>query len=254
MSRSSEHIFGEEREVLAAAYGELQNLLLEGQDVTAFLTEVAELAASVVPDSSCGITLRRDTEVATVASSDEFATQVDEIQYGRGQGPCLQSLHTGEEVAAPDLSTDDRWSDYRIHALIHGVRSSLSLPLRFEQEAVLGALNLYARTPHAFGELETSRARNFARQASTALTLVLRRAEQQVLEEQLRDALATRGIIDQALGMIMAQQRVSAADAFALLREASQAQNRKLAEIAATLIETLSGHPPTPPRPFTDPR
>jgi AmiR/NasT family two-component response regulator len=42
--------------------------------------------------------------------------------------------------------------------------------------------------------------------------------------------------------------------AFALLREASQAQNRKLVNIAAQLIESVTGHPPQPPRPFTDPR
>ena len=121
-------------------------------------------------------------------------------------------------------------------------------------EKTLGALNLYSRSAHAFGPDKRGLARDFARQASTALTLVARRARQQALEDQLRDALATRAVIDQALGIIMGQQRITSKDAFAMLRETSQAQNRKLAEVAVDLIETVTGHPPQPPRPFTDPR
>ena len=230
-------------------------MLLESSDVTEFLSQVATLAASVVPGSSCGITMRRDREVFTVATSDGFAARLDEIQYGHGQGPCLDALHHGEEVYAEDMATEQRWSEYRIHALTHGVGSSLSMPLRLKDaQDALGALNLYARYPRAFGREETSRARDFARQASTALTLVVRRGEQQVLQDQLRDALATRAVIDQALGIIMGQQRISSSAAFATLREASQAQNRRLSDIAAQFIERFTGHAPEPPRPFTDPR
>jgi GAF domain-containing protein len=238
---------------LAAAYAELQNLLLERPDVTAFLHDVAVLAASVIPGASCGITLRRDHEVATVASSDELAVAVDEIQYGRGQGPCLESLHTGATVTVSDLAGDDRWGDYRVYALAYGIRSSLSLPLTIDG-TTQGALNLYTQAPHSFGSTETERSGAFARQAATALTLVLRNADQIMLEQQLREALATRAVIDQAIGMIMAEQRVNATQAFAVLREASQARNRKLRDIAADLIQTVTGEPPTPPRPFTPPR
>ena len=92
----------EEQLGLAAAYGELQNLLLHGSDLADFLSQVAILAASVLAGVSCGITLRRDREVATVATSDSFASHVDEIQYGRGQGPCLQALHSSLEVLVED--------------------------------------------------------------------------------------------------------------------------------------------------------
>lgn len=238
---------------LAAAYAELQSLLIERPDVTRFMQQLAALAATVVPGASCGITMRRDREVATIAQSDGFAVAVDEIQYGRGQGPCLEAMHTGRVVRVADLAKDDRWGEYRMHALAYGVRSSLSLPLSVEGESI-GALNIYTQRPDSFGTDETQRAEAFAQQAASVLTVVLRNADQMLVERQLREALAIRAIIDQAVGIVMGQRGVNSADAFAVLRETSQNRNRKLRDVAADLIETVTGEPPRPSRPFTDPR
>jgi GAF domain-containing protein len=237
---------------LSLAYGELQNLLLDGADVVTFLQHVAELAtAVVVPPASCGVTLRRDRDVSTVAHSGDLAIQADEIQYGRGQGPCLETLHSGKPVVVTDLATDERWRGYRSHALAHGVRSSLSLPL-IVQGTVVGALNLYTSNQHEFSSAETAHATAFANQAASALAIVLRHANQIKLEDQLREALAARAVIDQALGIVMAQRGCTSVEAFAVLREASQHRNRKMHYIAAELIETITGQPPQPPRPFTE--
>lgn len=143
--------------------------------------------------------------------------------------------------------------DYRIHALTYGVRSSLSLLLIVADEP-MGALNLYTTQPGSFSAAESQWGEAFANQAASALTIVLRDVDQIVLEAQLRDALATRAVIDQAIGIIMGQRRVDSVEAFGVLRTASQSRNRKLREIAADLIESISGHPPRPARPFTDPR
>ena len=235
---------------LVGAYSELQNLLLGGPDVAAFLQQLAALSPSLVPGTSCGVTLRRDHEIATVVSSDAFAMQLDEIQYGHGQGPCLQALQTGERVVVTDLTTEQRWSDYRIRALVAGHRSSVSLPLTING-ATVGAVNLYSRVVNCIDEAGIERAEAFTLQAATALTLVLRHAEQTALEDQLREALSTRTVIDQALGMVMAQRQIGSTEAFAILREASQNGNRKLGDMATELIETMSGQPAQPARPFT---
>src|ERR1700712_2020522 len=97
---------------LTAAYTELQRLLLQGSDVDDFLSHIAALAAGFrSAPSACGITLRRNGEVSTVASSGELAVHADEIQYGRGQGPCLHAMRTGEFVHIPDQAADDRWNE-----------------------------------------------------------------------------------------------------------------------------------------------
>lgn len=236
---------------LTAAYTELQRLLLQGPDVDKFLDKVAVLAAGfTTPPTSCGITLRRNGEVSTVAASGELAMHADEIQYGHGQGPCLHSLHTGEFVHIPDLASDDRWETYRLNALAAGVGSSISLPLIVDDHPV-GALNIYSTGVHHFSTDDIATARAFADQAAAALTLVMRHSEKLVLEEQLRNALASRAVIDQALGIIMGQQHCDAAEAFDLLRRASQDRNIKLVDIATQMITAVTGKPPSPPRPFT---
>ena len=228
----------------AAASAELQQLLLATDDIDEFLQQLAHLAATVASgELSCGITMRRDHRPITVANSDSRAAQVDEIQYGHQNGPCLASLDTGEVIVVEDLATDDRWNGYRIPALGHGIRASMSLPLRTNR-TVIGALNLYATRPHAFGPQELLAASRFADEASRALTLALRLAESAEMSQDLQNALASRAVIDHALGIIMGQNRCTADEAFEILRTTSQNRNIKIREIAAEIITAVSGQPP----------
>jgi AmiR/NasT family two-component response regulator len=74
--------------------------------------------------------------------------------------------------------------------------------------------------------------------------LVLRAAGQADQRAQLEQALTSRTEIDQALGILMGQQRCTADEAFALLRQHSQNNNRKLRDVAADLITRVTGHAP----------
>lgn len=230
----------------AAAAAELQQLLLSTEDIGEFLREVALLTVTVLPgEVSCGITLRRDHRPATVASTDSRASQVDEIQYGHDQGPCLTSLSTGKIVPIEDLAEDDRWGAYQMPALAHGVRSSLSLPLHGAGDGdAIGALNIYATTPHAFGPEEQRAAEGFAGEASRALALAVRLAERAEMSEHLQNALASRAVIDQALGVIMSENRCTADQAFDMLRKISQNRNVKLRDVASEIVTAISGQPP----------
>jgi GAF domain-containing protein len=131
-----------------------------------------------------------------------------------------------------------------VPALGHGVRSSLSLPLRAES-VVIGALNIYATRPGAFGPSEQIVARRFAEEASRALELAVRMAESSDMSVHLQAALASRAVIDQALGIIMGQNRCTVDEAFELLRGISQNRNVKLRTVAAEIVTSVSGQPPT---------
>jgi GAF domain-containing protein len=125
-----------------------------------------------------------------------------------------------------------------------GLRSSLSLPL-FVKDTSVGALNLYSFDRiHAFDDDARAHFEGFAAQASTALMLALRQAKHQATNQQLEAALVSRTVIDQALGIIMGQQRCTAHEAFDILRAHSQNNNIKLRDVAAQLVaHTSDGRP-----------
>jgi len=56
--------------------------------------------------------------------------------------------------------------------------------------------------------------------------------------DDLRAALLTRDVIGQAKGILMYQRRITADQAFDVLRVASQRANRKLRDIAVEVAET----------------
>jgi hypothetical protein len=75
---------------------------------------------------------------------------------------------------------------------------------------------------------------------------------QQAVTDQLRASLASRSVIDWALGVIMGEERCSAGFAFEVLRRASQNRNIKLRQVAEEVIVRVTGEPSQPP-PFDPP-
>ena len=57
------------------------------------------------------------------------------------------------------------------------------------------------------------------------------------LNDQLGEALASRDVIGQAKGILMARGAGTPNEAFDILRRASQRQNRKLREVAQDVID-----------------
>ena len=89
----------------------------------------------------------------------------------------------------------------------------------------MGALNLYSKHRNAFDDEALAVGSVFATHAAVALA-----GAQQ--DEQMYKALQSRDVIGQAKGILMAQQNVSADEAFDILRRASQRMNIKLREVA----------------------
>ncbi|MET8077696.1 ANTAR domain-containing protein [Streptomyces sp. NPDC005303] len=88
------------------------------------------------------------------------------------------------------------------------------------------------------------------RRESVPSVVVLERAEQldrlRTEVEQLRQAIATRPVIDQARGILMATHACSSDEAWNVLREASQLSNTKLRKVAAEVTAGAEGGGPPP--------
>jgi GAF domain-containing protein len=231
---------------------QLQSLLLTTPDVTAFLTKLAVLSTEILTTArlACGITMRYDGNMLTVASSDARAERLDETQYRNRTGPCLTAIQTAQVTASDNTRTERRWPAYTSMAIREGLRCSLSLPL-ISYGITFGAMNVYGfERPHLFGDTEQRQYRLYAEQASSALRLASRQLSDAAQLTQLEQALNSRTVIDQAIGILIARHQLTATEAFELLRAQSQNSHRKLREIATELVTRASGQPPEPGRPF----
>jgi hypothetical protein len=112
---------------------------------------------------------------------------------------------------------------------------------------VIGALNLYASSALAPDVGLQARAAQLADRAAGALAVGLRLREERNESSSLRAALAARSTVDQAIGILLAQQRCSVEEAFALLRQTSQGRNMKLRDVAAEIVGSAQRQQPGKP-------
>jgi AmiR/NasT family two-component response regulator len=108
------------------------------------------------------------------------------------------------------------------------------------QTDVIGALNCYSRTPSAFPAEAIETAKELAAHLAVAVGNAVAYTDAATLVEQMRNALSSRAVIDQAMGVIMAQNRCGPEAAFAILTRTSQNRNVKLRDIAHNIVATVS--------------
>jgi GAF domain-containing protein len=121
-----------------------------------------------------------------------------------------------------------------------GVHSVLSLPLLLADQ-VIGAINVYARDKDVFDDRAAELGELFAKPAAVAAHNAQILADALALTVRLQATLATRPVIDQAIGIMMARTGRSAGDALSQLRSMSQTQHRKLADIAQHIVDEALG-------------
>jgi GAF domain-containing protein len=224
----------------AEALAELAKIDLRTDDLQSVLQRVAELAKKTLPgvDEVSVTLIGGKGPGVSPAYTGELAIDADESQYSTGAGPCVDAAQGGEPVRIDDVTTEQRWPEYIPHAREIGVGSSLSLPLPV-QEAVTGALNLYARAPHAFDEQTYELASAFAGYAAVAVANSQLYETTAALARQMQDAMQSRAVIEQAKGLIMGAQRCSSDEAFDILVGMSSRSNRKLRDVATEIVASV---------------
>jgi GAF domain-containing protein len=218
---------------------ELNRVVLVGRSLSEVLTEIVAIAAKGIPGAeSTSITLLRGEEAFTAAHAGEMALVADELQYERGYGPCMDAGRGNVVLRVDDMAEETRWPDYSKKVLAVGVRSSLSVPLPYQGSSI-GALNNYSTKVAAFATPEALQAGIEVSEA-VAVAVVNADAHARVVDQahNMRLAMESRAVIEQAKGVLMAQRGVDAQQAFDMLRDASQRYNRKLREIAAGIVES----------------
>ena len=212
-------------EILARAL-HVKNAELEPTLAAIVSTAVTMLS----PARYAALTVLSRGELIPRASTGEPPLLLDRLQQQLGDGPCISAAKYQSVFRIEDTSQDQRWPEFTAEAMRLEVRSMLCVPLWIDERG-LGALSLYADQAAAFSDLHERVTVLLATFAALALADAQR-------AEQMHDALGNRDVIGQAKGILMERHAVSADAAFGVLSRVSQAENRKLAEIARRFVET----------------
>ena len=226
----------QEQSPLQRSLAELSTSLVSDQSIADSLSRVAALAVEALPPAVfAGVTMMVDERVRTQAFTDPTSPEIDQAQYDSGHGPCLDSFRHGSVIVVESLERDGRWPEFAAAAKAHGVRSTLSLPMLSAGNPV-GALNFYADVERAFGDAEVEIGQLFAAQATVVLVNAQAYWGARIKSEDLERALAGREVIDMAKGIIMNSIGCGPDTAFNTLVKQSQAENRKLRDVAAEIV------------------
>ena len=199
-------------------------------DLDATLTNITAAAVEVLPDvTASSITVKHaDGRLETFAPTADVLLEVDAAQYELQEGPCYEAAVDSVHVTSPDLRNDERFPRYAPAALSAGFKAQAGIRL-FDATTSSGALNLYSNTVGAFEDLSVL-SQLFVHQATVALDYA-----RQI--DQLKEAVTSRQIVGQAVGIVMERYGVDEARAFGFLTRLSSHENLKLRLVAERLIQ-----------------
>jgi hypothetical protein len=218
----------------------LEMAIVRSSGLDTLLRDLTDRAVDAVPGAAaCSITVRRADRLLTLAGSHGLPSGLDQRQYENGSGPCVTAAETNVEQYTPDLEAETRWPTYTSYALSAGVRCVLAVPIAVEGETG-AALNLYGVEPGSLGRGQDA-ARVFAAVAGDTINVALRVERRRESAADVRTALLSRSVIDQAIGILMAQERIDARIALERLRRVSQNHNVKLRDLCTDLVARVSG-------------
>lgn len=209
--------------------------LLAQDSVNATLERITASATELVDGcDAAGILVLHGTQVETLAPTDQLVIDSDRLQGRLREGPCFDAARSsqGERVfRIADLTGEQqkRWPAYAPQAHALGVGSMMGF-LLFTEDEDLGALNLYSRKPGGFTETSELAGWLLASHAAVAFSSARTHA-------QMEQAVATRHIIGEAMGILMGARHLTEEQAFDVLRRYSQENNIKLREVARRICE-----------------
>jgi hypothetical protein len=91
------------------AFAELARITLADHSLDSVMDRIATLAKTTLGlNGEVSVTLVERGTPSTVAQTGALALELDERQYERGYGPCLDSIDGGEPLIVSDMQAEPR--------------------------------------------------------------------------------------------------------------------------------------------------
>lgn len=204
------------------------------------LHRAAEICQAVLGDLvSLSLTLGDPRAPDVLSSTSPLAQSVDGAQIRADEGPCACAYATKQRVHSTDLANDERWPRLGQMVSDMDVRGAIATPVILDGD-VVGALNVFTTSAAVVDDRMLSRCALLAVGVGAVLHELRVRGELQEAAEDMRAALSSRAVIDQAKGIIMADRRCTADEAFRHLVDLSSRTHVKVRDLAASIVDRTS--------------
>ena len=228
---------GDRDRMQVQAFAELALITVNTDPPEQTLRRVAELAKQILSGvKDVSLTMIDRGHPRTVVSTGQLALDLDKRQYELGLGPCLDAATTGQSIVVDTGSVDSPYREFGQIAARAGVRQIVSVGMPLAQRSI-GGLNIYKITNATLNPAFLEHAEMFAGYAAVAVNNVTSYAGAVNEATHLRKAMQSRAVIEQAKGILMARDRCTADEAFAMLRRISQQHNVRLHQIAQNIVD-----------------
>jgi GAF domain-containing protein len=226
-------------EILLDSLERFAATLTSGYGIGDVLHNLTEEMAEVLNLSGAGVTLVDNGQQRFVTAAIEAIATLERVQESSQKGPCIDAVASAAPVAVPDIAAGDastRWPDYTRAATSTGVQAVAGIPM-LSEGAPIGAVNRYDSQPRSWSAEDLRVATIFASIATGYLAHASSAQQQQRTAEQLKQALNTRLIIEQAKGVLATQQEISVDDAFARLRKYARDHNARIHDVSRAVVD-----------------
>jgi GAF domain-containing protein len=209
-------------------------------DVTGVMKRAVNAVHDLFGYSGAGVMFVTESGyLSYVAASDEAGRQLEQAQAAAGEGPCYESYVYASEVVSGDLHADSRWPGL-LPQLSAQVRAVAGIPILLGGSPV-GTLNVYRGEPAEWDSSDVRALRAYGDLIAEAAGTALAAHDQGVLAGQLRYALDYRVVIERAVGYLMGANGLDAVTAFDVLRKRARDSRRRVADVAAEVIDRAPG-------------
>jgi GAF domain-containing protein len=223
--------------LLTTTLVELADTLVTEFDALDFMHTLTQRSVELLEADAAGVILVDPRGRLQVMASTHHQAQVLEVfQIQNDEGPCQECCRTGQPLVNLDLDeVAERWPRFRAAAREAGFQSTHAVPMRLRDQ-VIGALNLFCAERSELSPDDLSLAQAMADIATIGLLQERLVREQELLSEQLQNALNSRVLVEQAKGVLAQRASLGIDEAFELMRSHSRRSRRPLTEVARAVI------------------
>jgi len=227
-----------DEDLLTNVLSEFARTLTGRYDVSEVLYRLAEHVIAVLGVRGAGVSVVDEHgQLRPVTGINELTLMLETVEEQFQEGPCVDAFRQGEVIVVERIEREvARWPKWATEALRRDVHGVLGLPLVVREQSI-GAMNVYSGEPRQWDETEIRVARILTDIGAGFVANASELEASQRTTQQLREALESRIIIEQAKGIISVHQQCSIDEAFRILRDHSRRHSVGLRAVAQAVVQ-----------------